>query len=90
MNKIISNPFIAKCPSLDIHGETTDTCLFVIKDFINDNIKLKESTIIIIHGKGQGKLRKRTHEILHNHPKVKKYYIDMFNEGCTIVELNVN
>lgn len=90
MNRIIKNPFTAKYPLLDIHGETTDTCLFVIKDFINDNLKLKESTVVIIHGKGSGKLKKRTQEILSIHPKVKNYYIDMYNEGSTIVELNVD
>lgn len=90
MNRIIKNPFTAKYPSIDIHGETTDTCVFVIKDFINDNLKLKEKNIIIIHGKGEGKLKNATHELLRKHPKVVKYYIDMYNEGCTIVELSVD
>ncbi len=89
MNRIINDPFTAKYPRIDIHGETTLTCIAVIKSFIQDNIHLKEKNIIIIHGKGSGALKKATHEYLKKNKKVKKYYIDGLNDGQTIVELDI-
>ncbi|MBR6949986.1 MAG: Smr/MutS family protein [Bacilli bacterium] len=89
MNRIINDPFTARYPKLDIHGETTLTCIAIIKSFINDNYKLKNKNIIIIHGKGTGALKKATHEYLKGHKMVEKYYIDGLNDGQTIVELKI-
>ncbi len=89
MSRIIRDPFTYHLPHLDIHGETSLTCIAVIKSFINDNLKLKNPKIIIIHGKGTGTLRKATHEYLRKCPKVAKYYIDGLNDGETIVELKI-
>ena len=89
MNRIINDPFTARYPKLDIHGETTLTCIAIIKSFINDNYKLKNKNIIIIHGKGTGALKKTTHEYLKGHKLVEKYYIDGLNDGQTIVELKI-
>ena len=89
MNRIIHDPFTARFPRIDIHGETSLTCVAVINSFINDNIKLKNKNIIIIHGKGTGILKKATHECLKSNKNVKKYYIDGFNDGQTIVELDI-
>ena len=90
MNRIINDPFTAKFPRLDIHGETTATCIAVIESFIKDNLKLKEKNIIIIHGKGTGALRKATHEYLKNRKNFIKYYINGLNDGETIIELDLN
>ena len=90
MSRIINDPFTAKFPRLDIHGETAATCIAVIESFIKDNLKLKEKNIIIIHGKGTGTLRKATHQYLKNHKKILKYYINGLNDGETIIELDVN
>ena len=89
MNKIINDPFTAKYPRIDIHGETTLTCISLLKSFINDNLKLKNKNIIIIHGKGSGALKKATHEYLKANKMVEKYYIDGLNDGQTIVELKI-
>ena len=70
MSKIINDPFTIRFPRLDIHGETTKTCIAVIDSFIKDNIKLKEKNIVIIHGKGTGALRKATHNYLKTNKKV--------------------
>lgn len=90
MSRIIKNPFTFYYPSLDIHGETTLTCVAVINTFINDNLKMKNKHVIIIHGKGSGALRNATHELLKKNKNVVKYYIDGFNDGETIVELKLN
>ncbi len=81
------DPFTYYYPKLDIHGETTLTCVAVINSFIKDNIKLKNKNIIIIHGKGSGALRSATHTYLKRHKNVSKYFIDGLNDGQTIVEL---
>ena len=90
MNKIINNYYTYNIPYIDIHGETSDTCHYIIEDFINDNIKLKKAKIIIIHGIGKGILKKETHLILKKNKKVKSYYLDPYNIGQTIIELNIN
>lgn len=87
MSRIINDPFTFHFPHLDIHGETSLTCIAVINSFIKDNIKLKKRSIIIIHGKGSGVLRKATHNHLKHHKNVERYYIDGMNDGQTIVEL---
>lgn len=87
MSRIINDPFTFHFPHLDIHGETSLTCIAVIKSFIKDNVKLKKKNIVIIHGKGSGVLRKATHDYLKHHKNVEKYYIDGMNDGQTIVEL---
>ncbi len=90
MSRIINDPFTIRFPRLDIHGETTKTCIAPIESFIKDNLKLKEKNIVIIHGKGTGALRKATHNYLKNHKKVLNYYINGLNDGETILELDIN
>ena len=89
MNRIINDPFTSKFPHLDIHGETSATCIVPIKSFIKDNIKLKNKTIVIVHGKGYGILRKTTQEYLKRCKDVERYYLDGMNDGQTIVELHI-
>ena len=38
--------------TLDLHGETLDVAMYLVKNFINDNIKMKNEYIAIIHGNG--------------------------------------
>ncbi len=77
------------CPTLDLHGETGDIAEILVKDFIYDNYRLKNSCIIIIHGVGAGIVKKRVHEELKIDKYVKKYKQDNFNPGVTIVELDI-
>jgi len=90
MNKIINDPFTARYPKIDIHGETTATCVAVINSFIKDNLHLHQKNIIIIHGKGSGALRKATHETLKKNRYVEKYYLNGLNDGETIVNLKIS
>lgn len=80
---------INKYPSLDVHGETRNTIYPVIKEFIKDNIKLGNSVIIIIHGKGTGILKQEIHYYLKHMKEVEKYHLHNWNQGITIVELNI-
>ena len=76
-------------PSIDLHGETGDISRILVKDFINDNVKLKNNKIIIIHGIGKGIVKKAIYNELKNNKLVKLYKQDNFNPGMTIVELDV-
>ena len=83
------NPFLSVLPEIDIHGLNRDMVKCVLDEFINDNIKLKNNKIVVIHGKGKGILLKEIHFLLKNDIRIKKYYLDNFNTGCTIIELNL-
>ncbi len=76
-----------KYPKLDVHGETRDTVYTVLKIFIHDNIKLKNKTILIVHGKGSGILKKEVHYYLSHMKEVKQFHLDSWNQGVTVVEL---
>ncbi len=82
------NPFLSILPTIDLHGYNRDMVKYVVTDFINDNIKLGNKKIVIVHGKGEGIVKEELHFILKNDKRVKRYYLDMFNIGETIIELN--
>lgn len=76
-------------PTLDLHGEICDIARVLINDFISDNIKEKNKVIVIIHGKGSGKIKKITHEVLRENRSVLEYKTSYFNDGITLVKLNI-
>ena len=73
--------------TLDLHGETSDVSKVLINEFIEDNYKMKNKKILIIHGVGTKKLLKTTQEVLSKNKYVESYKIDNFNSGQTIVTL---
>ena len=85
----LSNKFVDNVPKLDLHGESSDTARVMINDFINDNIKLKNEIIVIVHGIGTGILKNTTHNILKMNKNVLEYQIDFYNNGSTIVRLKI-
>ena len=85
----INNIFTSNLPSLDLHGETADTARVMINDYINDSIKMKKGTFIIIHGIGTGVLKKVTSETLKKNRNVIEFGIDYYNEGSTIVRIKI-
>ncbi len=74
-------------PHLDLHGYDREYARIAINDFINDNIKIKNYKVIIIHGRGTGILKKTTKNTLKNNKFVENYKIDNFNDGQTVVKL---
>ena len=74
-------------PTLDLHGETRDIAKVLINEFIEDNYKMKNNKLIIIHGVGTKTLLKETQTTLKNNKYVLEYKIDNFNTGQTIVTL---
>ncbi len=86
LNSII---FIDSYPKLDIHGYDRETGRVAINDFIKDNIKLKNNIIVIVHGKGSGILKTMTKETLKHNRYVIDHKIYNFNDGCTVVLLDL-
>lgn len=82
--------FLKNLPTIDLHGYDMETARVATEDFVKENIILKNTTAVIIHGKGKGLVKKSVHETLKRQKKVIKYHTDNLNDGCTIVYLSVD
>lgn len=80
--------FINSFPTIDLHGYTRDFAIIAIKEFINDNVKMKNEFIVIVHGKGTGILKETCLNVLKKNKYVKDYKIWYLNDGCTVVQLD--
>lgn len=80
-------PLYSSLPSLDLHGIDRDYARIMINEFINDNYRMKNRYVIIIHGIGTGIIRKTTQETLRKNKYVEEYKIDNFNAGATFVTI---
>ena len=81
------DPFIYNLPSIDLHGLDRVAAKIKVEEFINDNIKLKNKKLIIIHGIGTGILKNEVHKYLKNNKNVLEYKLYYNNPGQTIVTL---
>lgn len=79
---------LSSYPTIDLHGYDREYAIYMVKQFIEDNYKLHNHVVVIIHGIGSGILRKSVHEYLRRAKKVKSFKLDTLNTGCTIVYLN--
>ena len=80
--------FTENLPHLDLHGEDRVNALIRVDEFLNDNIKLKNKRVVIIHGIGTGILKNSVHEYLKKDHRVEEYVLGI-NNGQTIVSLNI-
>lgn len=76
-----------KTPRLDLHGEITSVVYALVTEFINDNYKMGNKEIVIIHGKSTNILTREVHDILAKNKLVEKYYLNNWNIGETVVKL---
>ena len=83
----MKDPFLAILPKIDVHGETSDTVIYLVSDFINDNLIMGNKKLVIIHGIGEGILKKEINSYFKKDKRVCKIYGDIFNQGITIIEL---
>ena len=81
--------FTESLPKIDLHGLDRDTARVYVNDFVKDNIALKNEIIIIIHGIGNGILRKEVHETLRKNKLVIEYKTLYNNNGSTIVKIKI-
>ena len=79
----------SKYPVLDLHGEYLDSALILVKEFIADNIILKNEYIVVVHGIGTDTLRRGIHEYLKHEKRVISYKRNFFNMGETIIQLKL-
>ena len=86
INEVI---FFESLPKLDLHGYDSETAVVAINDFINDNIKMGNEIINIVHGIGKGIIREQTLKTLSKNKKVLDYKNSYPNRGCTIVKINL-
>lgn len=81
--------FIDSLPTVDLHGLDRDTARVKVLEFINDNLKMKNEIICIIHGIGDGTLKHEVHNTLKNNKNVVDYKLFYNNIGSTIVKLRL-
>ena len=77
----------SKTPKLDLHGEEVAVTYALVTEFINDNYKMNNKEIVVIHGKSTNILTKEVHDILKDNKLVKDYHLDNWNIGQTIIHL---
>ena len=61
----------------------------MVDDFIDDNLKMKNEIVVIVHGIGSGILKDEVLKTLKMNKKVIDYKLGYNNTGCTIVKLNL-
>ena len=86
MNNFI-DPFLYNLPHLDLHGYDRTGARAMVKIFIDDNIRVDNKKIVIVHGKGSGVLKTSVHEYLKSDKRVIEYKTNNYNDGETIVNL---
>ena len=87
MKSVYDILYIDSLPSIDLHGYDRLYARLKVNEFINDNLKLKNEFIVIVHGIGTGILKKEVHETLKNNKNVLEYCLFFNNIGCTVIKL---
>ncbi len=85
--KSFIDPFLYNIPHLDLHGYDRTGAVAMTKLFIEENLKINEKKIIIVHGKGTGILKSATHEYLKSDRRVLEFKTNNYNDGETIIIL---
>lgn len=77
----------SKTPRIDLHGEEKAMVYPLVTAFINEQVKLGNQEIVIIHGKSTNILTKEVHLVLSENKLVNDYHLNNWNLGETIVHL---
>ena len=75
-------------PQLSIRGMRGDAAMKKVQRYIDDAVAAGRSDVQIIHGKGEGILKKLVHEYLDKRKEVKGYEMAPISQGgagCTVV-----
>ena len=81
--------YIDSLPTIDLHGFDRDYARVKTLEFINDNIRMKNEIICIIHGRGTGIVKNEVHETLKKCKDVLDYKLFYNNIGSTIVKIKI-
>lgn len=79
----------SKTPSLDLHNEIEAMVESIVNTFIKDHVKMRNETVVIVHGISGGIVKRRLHEVLKDNKNVEFFKLDNWNIGQTIVKLKV-
>ena len=77
-------------PKLDIRGFRGDEAVDALMHYLDNAVARGMQQVEIVHGKGEGILKKLVHEHLEKRQEVKKFEIAPWEHGgpgCTLVEL---
>ncbi len=85
--KVIDDIFLKNLPYIDLHGYDRESARVKTEDFIHESKILGNNKIVIIHGIGEGIVKESVYTTLKKSKYVKNFQIDIYNAGCTIVEL---
>jgi DNA mismatch repair protein MutS2 len=75
-------------PQLEIRGMRGAEAMKEVQHYIDDAVAAGKDQVMIIHGKGEGVLKKLVHEYLDKRTEVKDYEIAPLEQGgagCTVV-----
>ena len=81
------DPFLYNLPHLDLHGYDRTGACAMVKLFIDENLKIDNKKIIIVHGKGSGILKSSIHDYLKHDKRVIDFKTNNYNDWETIVNL---
>ena len=76
--------------SIDVRGKTLDDAVMDVEKYIDDAYISGLDTVTVIHGRGEGILRKGIHDMLKRNKSVKEFKRGGFDEGgdgVTVVKL---
>lgn len=90
MKTVFDDIFIENLPKLDLHGEIRDSARVLVKEFIEDNYRLKNYKVIIVHGIGKGIIKDEVYKILKSNKKVESFHLNHYNSGCSVVYIKKN
>jgi len=85
--KKLNNPFLDKLPLCDLHGEIRETVPIILNNFIEEQLILKQTKFIVMHGIGEGVVKEACYDHLKQNKHVKDFYLEPTNAGITIVNL---
>lgn len=77
-------------PTINVQGKNLEEALANVEKYIDDAFMAHLTEVTVIHGRGEGILKKGIHDMLKKHPQVKSYRKGGFDEGgdgVTVVTL---
>ena len=96
--KVFENNTLSKMPvannlniRLDIRGLKPDEAEFKVIKYLDEAYSSNLHTVEILHGKGNGVLKKLVRDLIKNNETVKNYHyasVEFGGEGITVVEFN--
>ncbi|MGH8103978.1 MAG: Smr/MutS family protein [bacterium] len=76
-------------PGLDLHGMTPDAAIVAVERFVNRQFASRAREVMIVHGRGQGKLKAQVQKCLSQSPLVKRHFGGLPSEGSDGVTIAV-